>query len=75
MEKQLEFLEKLADIMECETDDLTLDTNFREDIDDWDSLKGFSMLILFEEDYDRKMSVEEFLGCRQIRDLFHAVCE
>jgi acyl carrier protein len=75
MERQREFLEKIADILECEPEDISLETDFREDIEDWDSLKGFSMLILFEEDYDVKMSVDDFLTCKHIKDLYAAVCE
>jgi len=73
MEKQNEFLEKVADILECEPDKISLETDFREDIEDWDSLKGFSLLILFEEEYDRKMKVEEFLKCKTIKNLYDAV--
>ena len=73
MEKQNEFIEKVADILECEPEEISLETDFREDIEDWDSLKGFSLLILFEEDYDRKMKVNEFLKCKKIKDLYDAV--
>lgn len=74
MDKKLKFIREIADILECEPDDISFDTDFREDVEDWDSLKGFSMLILFEEDYDKKMSVNEFLNCKKIKDLFDAVC-
>jgi acyl carrier protein len=74
MERELEFIEKMADILECEPEEISFDTDFREEIEDWDSLKGFSMLILFEEDYDKKMSVNEFLNCKKIKNLYDAVC-
>lgn len=71
MEK--EFLEDLADILEVEAEEISMETDFRTDVDDFDSLKGYSMLILFEDDYKTKMSVEEFLNCKTIGDLFQFV--
>jgi len=73
MEKENIFLEKIADILECDTDTVSMDMDFREDIEDWDSLKGFSMLIMFEEDYDKKVSVNRFLECRKVKDLYEEV--
>lgn len=70
MNKEDVFLEKIADILECDADNIDMNTDFRNDIEDWDSLKGFSMLIMFEEDYDKKVSVDRFLECRKIKDLY-----
>ena len=61
-----EFLPKIAEILEIET--VTPDFKFRE-IDEWDSLKGFSIIVLMEQDYGKEMSVETFLGCETVGDL------
>ena len=61
-----EFLPKVAEILEV--DSVAPDFRFRE-IDEWDSLKGFSLIVLMEQDYGREMSVEEFLGCDTVGDL------
>ena len=61
-----EFLEKVAEILEV--DSVTPDFEFRT-VADWDSMKGFSIIVLMESDYGRQMSVEEFLKCEKVSDL------
>ena len=67
------FLEEIADILEVEAEDISLDTDFREDIEDWGSMMGFSILVLLEDEYDIKLSIDEFLGCKTIGDLYDKV--
>lgn len=61
-----EFLEKIAEILEVES--VALDFEFRT-VADWDSMKGFSIIVLMESDYGKQMSVEEFLKCEKVSDL------
>ena len=61
-----EFTAKIADILEV--DSVTPDFRFRT-VDEWNSLKGFSLMVLMEQDYGKEMSVEEFLGCETVNDL------
>lgn len=61
-----EFLPKIAEILEV--DSVTPEFKFRE-IDEWDSLKGFSIIVLMEQDYGKEMSVEAFLACETVEDL------
>ena len=61
-----EFLPKIAEILEVES--VTPDFKFRE-IDEWDSLKGFSIIVLMEQDYGKEMPVETFLACETVGDL------
>ena len=61
-----EFAAKIADILEV--DSVTPDFRFRT-VDDWNSLKGFSLMVLMEQDYGKEMSVDEFLGCETVNDL------
>ena len=61
-----EFLEKIAEILEV--DAVSLDFEFRT-VADWDSMKGFSIIVLMEADYGKQMSVEEFLKCEKVSDL------
>ena len=61
-----EFLTKVAEILEV--DSVTPDFKFRE-IDEWDSLKGFSLIVLLEQDYGKEMPVEQFLACETVGDL------
>jgi acyl carrier protein len=62
-------IELSAEILETEVSELTLDTPFRDDRFLWDSLKGFAMLIMLEEDFDTKVSVDDFIAAKTLRDL------
>jgi len=61
-----EFLPKVAEILEVES--VTPDFKFRETAD-WDSMKGFSLIVLMESDYGKTMPVEDFLKCETVADL------
>jgi acyl carrier protein len=61
-----EFLAKVTEILEIDVK--TPDFKFR-DIADWDSMKGFSLIVLMEQDYGKEMSVEQFLDCETVGDL------
>ena len=61
-----EFTAKVADILEV--DSVTPEFRFRT-LDDWNSLKGFSLMVLMEQDYGKEMSVDDFLGCETVNDL------
>ena len=61
-----EFLSKVAEILEVES--VTAETRFRE-VGEFDSLKGFSLIVLLESDYGKQMSVEAFLNSQTVGDL------
>ena len=63
------FLELVAEIFEVETDEISMDTVFR-DLDDFSSMVGFSLIIMMEDEYDTKVSVDEFMECITIGDLY-----
>lgn len=65
-----QFMELMAEIFEVEEKTLSETTVFREEVEDFSSLMGFSILVMMEEDYGRKMSVEQFLECKTIGDLY-----
>lgn len=67
MEKKL--LEELADILEAEADALTLDTPFKVDTFDWDSLKGYAILIMLEDEFGTSIGVDAFIAAQTPRDL------
>lgn len=60
------FLDEVAEILEV--DAVSVDFKFRE-VPDWDSMKGFSLLVLLENDYGKVMSVDEFLACETVGEL------
>lgn len=69
MEQQL--LENMAEILEVDPDKLTLQTVFRDDQFAWDSLKGYAVLVMLEEEFNVRVSVDDFLGAKTIQDLLN----
>lgn len=63
-----DFCAKIAEILETEM--VRPETEFRQ-VDDFDSLKGFAIIVTIERDYGRRLSVDEFLSCSTIADLGH----
>ncbi len=67
------FIELMAEIFEVDESDISLDTDFRKEIDDFTSLMGFSMIITMEEEYNTKVTVAEFLECKTLGDLYNKI--
>ena len=63
------FLDLIAEILEVDTNDISFETDFRKECD-FDSLKGFSIICMIEEEYGKIVSVDTFLKCKTIGDLF-----
>lgn len=64
------FLELAAEVFEVEPEEITMDTVFREEIEDFSSLVGFSLIVMMEDEYGVRVSVEDFLNCKTIGDLY-----
>lgn len=64
------FLELAAEVFEVEPDEITMNTVFREEIEDFSSLVGFSLIVMMEDEYGVRVPVEEFLQCKTIGDLY-----
>ncbi len=67
MEKFIEFI---AEILEVEPEELTAESVFREVPEMFDSMMGFSILCMLEDEYGKKVSVDTFLDCATVQDLF-----
>lgn len=63
------FLELVAEIFEVEPEEITMDTVFRE-LEGFCSMVGFSLIIMMEDEYGVVVSVDEFLKCKTIGDLY-----
>lgn len=64
------FIDLIAEILEVESSTISLNTDFRNDIEDWDSMKGFSIICMIEDEYGVQISVPDFLNCITIGDLY-----
>ena len=65
-----QFLELVAEVFDVESNEITMDTVFRDEIDGFSSLMGFSLIVMMEDEYDVKVSVDEFLQCKTVGDLY-----
>lgn len=65
-----QFLELVAEVFEMETDEISMETVFREEVEDFSSLTGFSLLVMMEDEYGVEVSVDEFLECKTVGDLY-----
>lgn len=68
------FLELCAEIFEVEPSTLSSNTVFREEIEEWSSLVGFSLIVMMQDEYGVEVSVDEFLECKTLGDLYNK-CE
>ena len=60
-----EFLDRMSAILEAP---VTAETRFRE-VDGWSSLMGFGILVTLENDYGRRMMIDEFQKLQTIAEL------
>ena len=67
------FIELMADVLEVETEEISLDTDFREDVDDFSSLVGFAMIVMMEEEYGVKITVPQFLEAKTLGDIYNMI--
>ena len=49
------------------------DTNFKRDIDAWDSLAVLSVLAMIDSEYEKVITGEELLKCNTVKDVFELV--
>lgn len=75
MINETQFLEMIADILEIELDEISLSTDYREDIEDWDSLKGFAIITNIDDELNVLIEVEAFEEMNTIGDLYQYVTE
>ena len=60
-----EFLDRMSAILETP---VKAETRFRE-VEGWSSLMGFGILVTLENDYGRRMMIDEFQTMQTISDL------
>ena len=60
-----EFLDRMSAILETP---VTAGTRFRE-VEGWSSLMGFGILVTLENDYGRRMMIDEFQRMQTVADL------
>lgn len=66
------FLELMAEIMEVEPGEISMETEFR-DACDFDSMMGFSMICAMEEEYGKRITVDQFLASKTLGALYELI--
>ena len=64
------FIELAAEVFEVEPEEISMETVFREEIEGFSSLMGFSLIVMMEDEYNVRVPVEEFLECKTVGDLY-----
>lgn len=64
-----DFIAMVAEVYEIEPEGLAAETVFRE-IAGFSSLIGFSLIVMIEDEYGVRLSVDDFLKCKTIGDLY-----
>lgn len=64
------FLELVAEIFEVEPEEISMDTVFRDEIDGFSSMEGFSLIVMMEDEYGVVVPVKDFLECKTVGDLY-----
>lgn len=65
-----QFIAEVADIIEADPKTLALESDFRGAADFWSSLVGFALLTFMEDQCGAVLSVEDFIACETIGDLY-----
>lgn len=69
------FLELVAEVFEVEPEEVKMETVFREELPEFSSLVGFSLIVMMEDEYGVKVPVDEFLECKTVADLYKKCVE
>lgn len=70
-----QFLEFAAEIFEEDPENLSLETDFRKEVEDFSSLMGFSLICMMEDEYGVQVTQEKFKECKTIGDLYRLCSE
>lgn len=66
------FIEEIAEIIEADPKELTLNSDFRKSADYWSSLTAFCILVFLQDKCNTPLSVEDFIEMNTIAELYDA---
>ncbi len=70
--KEKEFLDLLKDELEIE-ENITMDTNFRQDIKKWSSLFDFTLSFLIEENFSKNISFDKLMQLKTFKEIYEFI--
>ena len=65
-----EFIEKFAEAIEADAENLSVDTKFRS-LEEWSSLTALSIIAMFDEEFGKELVVADFKKAQTIGDLMN----
>ncbi|MDR2457734.1 MAG: acyl carrier protein [Clostridiales Family XIII bacterium] len=65
----------LAEVLEVEKNSLNLDTNFKHEKFSFDSLKGFAILVMIEDEFEINIPADDFVKIEKISELLDYIKE
>ena len=71
MSKEAKLLEIVAEILECELEEVSLETELNEDI--WDSLSVVSFMAEADSEFDKTLSPTEVVGVKSVKELLDLI--
>lgn len=63
-----EKMELLAETLETETDEISEDTALA-DLDNWDSMTKLSLIVMFDDEFGKKITSEDIKKMETIKDI------
>ena len=69
-----QFIEKLKTALEIENVDLNENTNIK-DLDEYDSLSVLSIIVMIDENFEKKLSSEDFNSITTVKSLILIIGE
>ena len=71
MSKETKLIEIVAEILECELEEVSLETELNEDI--WDSLSVVSFMAEADSEFGKTLSPTEVVAVKSVRDLLDLI--
>lgn len=69
---ETKFLEFVADVMEVEVEDISMETKYKE-FPQWDSLMMMNLIMEIEEEFDVSISMEMAGNIKKLQDLYELI--
>ena len=66
---QDKFIERLADALELDNNDIEMSLDFKE-LEEWDSLASLSLIAMLDEEYEVELESEDLDALNTVKDLY-----
>ena len=67
------FLEDIIDFLDFEEKDTSINSEFREKVDNWDSMKAFALISYVEDEYETEVSFDDLKELKTFNDIYRFI--